>query len=456
MLKRSIGVIILLAAFPLLASALTLDEIKAQLLEILDRVTALQATIETAAPVTSDNRPFLPCLSLGRTLRAGMGGEDVQKLQELLIRVGMLSKGKATGYFGPLTETAVKKWQAAHGVVSSGDADTTGYGIVGPKTRAAILSSCKGQIAKSQDSQTNKCPREPSLPIQSECAAAWQKGFDSAGCLTGYQCAATTNIEVVSTSYTATSSLAILSPTSHTLATGGNTLLISWRSVNPSRGFGVNLFVDDASGVVGEIARGLAPSGTYLWRVPQGSTDCAAGENAFDCIEKFARCDSGANICTLTPGTYMIRAEIAQLEAVSEQFQIAGTAITDTLRNLLGAPAPEQPYLALDAAPSGTSSDSGTASSSIIQDGYPATTTVSSGYSVGCPQEGWRAYLSCPYGGCVTGWNVCRGGVWVLDTVQTTAVVGMQGPCDSAQVWCGIGFGFGCVAKNLCVNGNAI
>jgi peptidoglycan hydrolase-like protein with peptidoglycan-binding domain len=50
--------------------------------------------------------------------------------------------GNATGYFGPLTQEAVQKWQAAHGIVSSGTPDTTGYGAVGPSTRSAFYARC--------------------------------------------------------------------------------------------------------------------------------------------------------------------------------------------------------------------------------------------------------------------------------------------------------------------------
>ncbi|MBU6431609.1 peptidoglycan-binding protein, partial [Patescibacteria group bacterium] len=40
-----------------------------------------------------------------------------------------------SGYFGPLTEKAVEKFQDKYGIVKSGE---EGYGIVGPKTRAKM------------------------------------------------------------------------------------------------------------------------------------------------------------------------------------------------------------------------------------------------------------------------------------------------------------------------------
>jgi len=51
-----------------------------------------------------------------------------------------------TGYYGPATLQLVQQWQSSHGVISSGDPDSTGYGYVGPKTRAAM--SCGGQTTQ--------------------------------------------------------------------------------------------------------------------------------------------------------------------------------------------------------------------------------------------------------------------------------------------------------------------
>ena len=43
--------------------------------------------------------------------------------------------GLITGYFGPATLAAVKKFQVKYGIASSGN---PGYGLVGPKTRAKL------------------------------------------------------------------------------------------------------------------------------------------------------------------------------------------------------------------------------------------------------------------------------------------------------------------------------
>lgn len=59
-----------------------------------------------------------------RTLRRGVEGADVKKLQEAL-------NLKADGVFGPGTEAALKKWQAANGLAADG--------VAGPATLGKLL-----------------------------------------------------------------------------------------------------------------------------------------------------------------------------------------------------------------------------------------------------------------------------------------------------------------------------
>jgi len=68
-----------------------------------------------------------------RTLTVGMSGTDVREVQTMLATKGYLS-ATPTGYFGPATLAAVKKFQCALGIVCSGSS----YGIVGPRTQAAL------------------------------------------------------------------------------------------------------------------------------------------------------------------------------------------------------------------------------------------------------------------------------------------------------------------------------
>jgi spore germination protein YaaH len=83
---------------------------------------------------------LLPSSSLAavRTLVLGFSGSDVRVLQTALVEKGYLPAGKNTGYFGLLTQTAVKKFQCDHGIVCA-NSGSAGYGIFGAKTRAALF-----------------------------------------------------------------------------------------------------------------------------------------------------------------------------------------------------------------------------------------------------------------------------------------------------------------------------
>ncbi|MEK7227356.1 MAG: peptidoglycan-binding domain-containing protein [Patescibacteria group bacterium] len=78
-------------------------------------------------------------ITLTRNMYVGHRGADVIKLQNFLIKSGYLALGNNTGYFGILTRAAVRKYQCEKGIVCSGDQNTTGYGIVGPRTRMRLL-----------------------------------------------------------------------------------------------------------------------------------------------------------------------------------------------------------------------------------------------------------------------------------------------------------------------------
>ena len=73
----------------------------------------------------------------------GMSGSAVQSVQYMLMDTGYLSDG-ADGDFGPATETAVKQFQADHGL----DAD----GIVGSQTMAALSEASGREIPDESES----------------------------------------------------------------------------------------------------------------------------------------------------------------------------------------------------------------------------------------------------------------------------------------------------------------
>lgn len=67
---------------------------------------------------------------LTRDLRRGMSGEDVAVVQRLLKDLGFFTYPQITGYFGSVTETAVKAFQRANGLAADG--------IIGPITRGVM------------------------------------------------------------------------------------------------------------------------------------------------------------------------------------------------------------------------------------------------------------------------------------------------------------------------------
>ena len=78
-------------------------------------------------------------------LAVGSRGTSVKQLQIFLnangftiTSLGLGSPGQETEFFGRLTENAVQRFQTQYGIVSSGTPSTTGYGHVGPRTRAKI------------------------------------------------------------------------------------------------------------------------------------------------------------------------------------------------------------------------------------------------------------------------------------------------------------------------------
>lgn len=66
-------------------------------------------------------------------LQPGMSSPEVKKLQEELIRMGLMPTGMNTGYYGDITKAAVAKLQSTLGVDTAGN-----DGYFGPRTKAAL------------------------------------------------------------------------------------------------------------------------------------------------------------------------------------------------------------------------------------------------------------------------------------------------------------------------------
>jgi len=91
--------------------AVTIEELQAQIADLLAQITALSGGTTGTVCFKTD-------------LQQGMTSDNVKNLQ---IKLGVTP---TSGYFGPITLAAVKTFQTAHGIIN------TGY--VGPLTRAAL------------------------------------------------------------------------------------------------------------------------------------------------------------------------------------------------------------------------------------------------------------------------------------------------------------------------------
>ena len=109
-------------------------------------------------PAPRPTDPSIPIvnanLNISRTLSFGSTGSDVIALQNYLISIGYLPIGYNTGYYGTITRAAVQKYQCSKNITCTGDEFTTGYGLVGERTRAALRGG----------SSMNPVPTQPSLP----------------------------------------------------------------------------------------------------------------------------------------------------------------------------------------------------------------------------------------------------------------------------------------------------
>lgn len=153
----AIGALLLIPAF---SAADTLSDLQAQLQNLFAQIATLQAQLGASSTTPVVVAPTLPiqstaCPSLARDLAFGARGTDVSQLQQFLITQKFLTADSATGYYGALTRKAVGDWQLGMNIVASAD-ESAGWGRVGPRTRAAILTRCSGTSSASSSASTTQ------------------------------------------------------------------------------------------------------------------------------------------------------------------------------------------------------------------------------------------------------------------------------------------------------------
>lgn len=83
-------------------------------------------------------------------LYVGSKNTQVMSLQSILVARGYLTSDNATGFFGRLTEAAVRKFQCDKQIVCAGNGASTGWGLIGAKTRAALNALSSGSVPAPQ------------------------------------------------------------------------------------------------------------------------------------------------------------------------------------------------------------------------------------------------------------------------------------------------------------------
>jgi peptidoglycan hydrolase-like protein with peptidoglycan-binding domain len=147
----------------------------------------VQAVLENQATTTPSIAPFDQsqsgnnCNILDNNLQFGATDDstngDVSQLQAFLGKdKSVYPEGRVTGYYGSLTLEAVKRWQEAHGIVSSGDPESTGFGHIGPRTRREMDKEMEMECEQ-EDSQ-NSSP-ENSGEHSNSSATSTSHGFGS-------------------------------------------------------------------------------------------------------------------------------------------------------------------------------------------------------------------------------------------------------------------------------------
>ncbi len=100
--------------------------IRADMIRILSKE---EAGTDTGAPDIPGDKPT----ATYRTLRLGMSGDDVTRLQNMLIALGLMPNGTATGVYDTRTEQAVRQYQKLEGLFVDG--------VAGQNTQNALYNT---------------------------------------------------------------------------------------------------------------------------------------------------------------------------------------------------------------------------------------------------------------------------------------------------------------------------
>ncbi len=136
----------------------TWTPVYAQTLSIQDLIATLQKQIETLkgqlAALETTRGAVHDTLKVISQLHAGMSGEDIKLLQEILAAdPDVYPEGTISGYYGRRTAQAVKRFQAKHGLEQMGH--------VGPKTLQKLNEELDKNPITKEDSTQRHCAIVP-------------------------------------------------------------------------------------------------------------------------------------------------------------------------------------------------------------------------------------------------------------------------------------------------------
>ena len=326
------AIFVLLAFSPAVVFAdTTLDQLLAQIQALQAQIVTLQqGSAATVAPSTSCDLP-------ARTLRRGASGDEVTRLQQFLARdSAVYPEATITGYFGRLTELAVQRWQIKNEIISSGTADTTGFGAVGPRTLQAMrVQWCLQSLI----APAPFTPSQNSSPTQTQGTTNATKNTTNITNTTN-----TTGTSANTTSATTSTPVAVLVPQSHIMFTApaasssvtkGGMMAISWKTDQAPAGAIVSLSLQNKAGQnLGIIKNSLSANGTYYWAVPAPPVSSTCTADPITCLSQIAAVPVGCtSLCTIETGLYKLYAqlfvgvkEIAHAE--SRIFSVGGAGLT--------------------------------------------------------------------------------------------------------------------------------
>ncbi|MBP9669495.1 MAG: peptidoglycan-binding protein, partial [Candidatus Pacebacteria bacterium] len=213
--------VFVVVGLPVFAGALTSDELRAQIAALLTQIAALQQQLESQGGGSTTPGTNSACPRLTQNLRYGSQGDEVMELQQFLYAEGLLDESAMVGFYGTNTQRAVQTWQRTHNVISSGTPETTGYGAVGPKTRAAIAAACAAGTTTPPSPGT--CPSYPALTCPAG-QVVQEQPLGTNGCRPQAQCVQDQSVTFRGTPTSGPSPLSVTFTLGNANATGNYTI----------------------------------------------------------------------------------------------------------------------------------------------------------------------------------------------------------------------------------------